>query len=251
MAGLEQLQSEHADLTHVLIEAKVELAEKQGELRPSLTHHIAAPSTLLLCACLPDWTARTDCAHEAAPYVLAACLCKCICGSAHSDAAHYSAPHVLAACYCNFTTVCVGHVYGLSFAGELLKLVREIKRWRSEASEQNAAGVVNQLENILAVVPSAGDDSDVPQSPASATAASRQGGSFDAARSGGLAGLAAGLGHMREAWGGLGVAGRARTSRLSDSSGTAAAAAGAEGGAAAGAGAAALPRSSSEKPEQT
>jgi hypothetical protein len=33
VAGLEQLQSEHADLTHVLIEAKVELAEKQGKLR--------------------------------------------------------------------------------------------------------------------------------------------------------------------------------------------------------------------------
>lgn len=30
-AALEQLQSEHADLTHVLIEAKVELAEKKGE----------------------------------------------------------------------------------------------------------------------------------------------------------------------------------------------------------------------------
>lgn len=30
-AGLEQLQNEHAELTHVLIEAKVELAEKKGE----------------------------------------------------------------------------------------------------------------------------------------------------------------------------------------------------------------------------
>jgi hypothetical protein len=31
VASLTQLQNEHAEVTHVLIEAKVELAEKSGE----------------------------------------------------------------------------------------------------------------------------------------------------------------------------------------------------------------------------
>lgn len=136
--------------------------------------------------------------------------------------------------------------------------MREIKRWRFEASEQNAAGVVNQLENILAVVPGAADESDAPQSPATAAAtagatASRSAGSFEAARQGGLAGLAAGFGHMREALGGLGSAGRARTSRLSDSSSAAPGAGAAESGPAAvapGSGIIALARVDSDKPEQ-
>lgn len=84
---------------------------------------------------------------------------------------------------------------------------------------QNAAGVVKELENILAVVPSADDDVDVPANPATA---SRQGSSFDLGRQGGLgAGLAAGFGHMREALGGFSAAlpaGLARTGRVSDSS---------------------------------
>lgn len=118
--------------------------------------------------------------------------------------------------------------YVLPCAGELLKLVRDMKRTIAEQRANpatNAAGVVKELENIhdkiLAVVPSAADDADV-HSPAHA--ASRQGSSFDNAR-GGFAGLAAGalgqLGHMREAIaGGLGSARGARpAARVSDSSG--------------------------------
>lgn len=102
-------------------------------------------------------------------------------------------------------------------AGELLKLVRDLRRAISNPVH-TAAGVVKELENILAVVPSADDDSDVPASPATA---SRQGSSFDLARQGGLDRLAAGFGHMREALGGFGAAlpaGLARTGRVSDSS---------------------------------
>lgn len=92
---------------------------------------------------------------------------------------------------------------------------------RAISNPVNAAGVVKELENILAVVPSADDDSDVPQSPArAAQPISRQGSSFDAARQSGLAGLAAGLGHMRDALGGLSAAlpaGISRTGRMSDS----------------------------------
>jgi hypothetical protein len=117
-------------------------------------------------------------------------------------------------------------------AGELLKLVRDLRRAISNPV-QNAAGVVKELENILAVVPSADDDADTPRSPASAAGVSRQGSSFDMARQGGLAGLAAGLGHMRDALGGLGGAGRTRTSRLSDGTAAAIVAAGAEASAAA------------------
>lgn len=106
-------------------------------------------------------------------------------------------------------------LYVSTCAGELLKLIRDMKRAIAEqrANPANAAGVVRELESILAVVPSAGDDADLAHSPASG--ASRQGSSFDNAKVA-LGGLAAGFGHMREAvWG---PAGRARQTRLSDSS---------------------------------
>ena len=147
-------------------------------------------------------------------------------------------------------SLCPALLLLLCCAGELLKLVRDMKRTIAEQRANpatNAAGVVKELENILAVVPSAADDADV-HSPAHA--ASRQGSSFDNAR-GGFAGLAAGalgqLGHMREALGGLGSARGARpAARVSDSSG----AQGAEGLTPTQSGTATLGRSGSEQVEK-
>jgi hypothetical protein len=89
--------------------------------------------------------------------------------------------------------------------GELLKLVRDLRRALKNSATQNAAGVVKELESILAGAPGS-DDADAPSSPSRTSAFA--------------SGLAAQLGHMRDAWGGLGAAGRAR-SRLSDSTSTA------------------------------
>lgn len=92
--------------------------------------------------------------------------------------------------------------------------MRDLKR--AITNSGNAAGVVEELQNILAVVPS-DEDMEIPASPA----ANRAGNNFDAARQAGLAGLAAGFGQMREALGGLGAAlpaaaGRAKSGRIGD-----------------------------------
>jgi hypothetical protein len=132
-------------------------------------------------------------------------------------------------------------------AGELLKLVRDLRRAISNPV-QNAAGVVKELESILAVVPSADEsDADTPTAAAAAArqAASRQGSSVDTARQAGFAGLAAGFGQMRDALGGLGGASRAWAGRSSDSSSAAPAAAGPADGAVAAAGVAAPARTGS------